>query len=368
MESWITTDHLQREIKKWGKKWEILYKERASSLNRRFFIVSIMIEKPLSTLSKLHTIHQNYFELEYQHNETWKNHVSAFNILEPKLEDILNLKTKSDGELFLKLSWYTFVVGWMNFAINNSDLVEGERKFSDLYSEVLKKINTITFHGDLLKTFPNFPQGIRLSAAQRLYKKPFSDPIHSRKKNALNCDIYRELSFRAGKKNLSKEEKKKLKKVSILGSILQLPLYPVPEYDERPLWDLSVIELSKKPEILKRAMGKLHLNDLVPKGYHTYLGHTIKEYPYEEVKKRSNPEGISGELELVATPAGKKLVDEWVQKEMIEFYLGDKLKSLNLTPRERDIIDVQLSGKKPTGTSGSVKVALSKLKDKIQKK
>lgn len=365
---WKTTEYLERKINEREKWWENLYKMRVYLSYERLLFLILRNQAPLRKFNKLNTISLEYFNSTpvKKLDHVWYENISILNKLNDKMAFILNQDDGMDGRF--KYACYAFAMGWMNLAINSSYLVKAEQNLYDGYSKEWVKFKANTFNGELLKTFPDFSQEIRYTAAQKLYEDHFLKPVHYKKWIASRNDIYRELSYHKGKKDRIIES-------SILHSIFELPLYPVqikkdgaPE--ERPLWDLSISELSEKPEIFKRAMAALTINDLAPNREHTWDGGQTVTYPYvEEVGEQS---GLSplGEMEVSAMILGGKLKDEneWLQVEMNQLYLEDKLNSLNLTPRERFIIEAKLSGKTPTGTPGSVKAALSKLKKKIRKK
>jgi hypothetical protein len=267
------------------------------------------------------------------------------------------------------------LIGWVLFykKLKNGELPEDFFDVSfnlEQLVQTAKDFSPDTLLGDLLVLPPagNLSDDVRLQAARRLYEKHFPRPIYRRRWDSLRQDIETELERRS-KSGLPALD------LSILGSIFSLPEetyqkereHGWDEWRETKFGELPLAELEKNPEKIKVAMANLTTNDLVGPGWRSKKRHM----PFEEESKYIEGVESPGELEIAAMNLGKKLTDEWLQKELEEInrlYIEDKLKSLNLTPRERVIIEAKLSGKTLTGTPGSVKVALSKLRKKIQKK
>lgn len=212
-----------------------------------------------------------------------------------------------------------------------------------------------------------------MEAGLRLYQNYLSRPIHKERWKSLNINL--ELSRRA---ELSRKTVEELTDLSILASIFSLPsaTYKIEKEDwweegrEKKVGGLSLAELRENPKILKRIMAKLTTNDLA--GPRRRKGHISFEEERKYSDEDSKKEESQGELEMAATILSKENSEEWffdeINKLNASLFLEAKLKSANLTPRERAIIEARLADAEPTGTPGSIKTTISRLRKKIQKK
>jgi hypothetical protein len=224
---------------------------------------------------------------------------------------------------------------------------------------------------EFLGILPHHSQEDRMDAAIKLMNTNFCRPIYNKRWNYLKEDIDRELHRRAKIHGTSPKE---LIELSILIGIFSLPKATLPKAIYKKLKvitleELSLNELSKNPSILKQIMAQLTTEDLAPPGWRRK--HLDLPLP-EESEYPDDRRGGWGELELAGTILEKKWSSDWHFDEINEQNKGvaiaTKLESLNLTPRERAIIETRLAGAEPIGTPGAIKTVLSRLRKKMREK